>query len=156
MVLAVIGGGVVVLALALGLVDAHLGRQRAWDRPVWTLSRGYRAGVGFVRPLLLATGVFLIFYGSILAGVIVTVLLLAILAYLRWVRSARYRVVLLERRLTALRRLHGGSTDHEIRVRLVLEQHPEWGEDLAQQIAADNRDVTSLARVLARMEEGWG
>jgi hypothetical protein len=155
MILTVVGGGVVLLALALGLVDVHLGRQRTWNRPAWTLSRGYRAGVGIVRPLLLATGVILVFSGSVVAGVIVVVLLLAIWGRLRWVRSARYRVAMLGRRLDSLRRMHDGSTDHELLVRLVLERHPEWGEDLARQIASDNPDVGSLARVLARMEEGW-
>jgi hypothetical protein len=155
MVLAVIGGGIVVLALVSGLVDAHLGRQPAWDRPTWTLSRGYRAVVAVVRPLLLATGVVLVLYDSPVAGAIVVALLLATWGRLRWVRSVRYRTAWLGRRLDALRRVHGGSTDHELLVRIVLERHPGWGEDLAQQIAADNPDVERLARALARMERGW-
>jgi len=155
MVFAVVGGGMVVLALALGLVDAHLARQRTWNRPAWTLSRGYRAGVAVARPLLLATGVGLIVYDSVLAGAIVAVVLLAIWGRLRQVRSVRYRAALLGRRLDALRRAHAGSTEHELRVRVVLELYPEWGADLAGQIVTDTTDVTSLARVLARMEEGW-
>ncbi len=155
MTVVAVGMGLVLAGLTLGLLDTHLRRAKAWDRPAWAMTAAYRSLSRAVPRVLLAAGVLVTFSGSVVAGGVLSAAILAIWGRWRWVRSARYRAWILRRRHEQLRGASAEMTEHELLRTLVLEQHPDWGVELADQIAADSPDVASLARVLVRMEKGW-
>ncbi len=152
-----LGVGVVLIlaGLVAWLYDAHLDRQRAWDRPAWSLRPLARGTFSATRRVLVVVGWISILQASRWAGVVAAVALTVAWSRIRWVRSARSTTRRLRAELDELRRRDPSCEEHELLGRLVLSRHPEWGPELVSQIVQDHPTPEGLARILTRMERGW-
>lgn len=150
----VVGFALVVAGLVTGLIEAHLSRLKAWDRPRWALGP-VRGVLPVVRWIALALGVAVLAGASPVAAAGVATVLAAGWARLRWVRSERYVARQLRTAVADLRRRDPDAREHELLGRAVLERHPEWGPELVEQMVRDHPRTPSLARMIARMERGW-
>lgn len=155
MTLLVSGYALIVAALFMGLVDAHVRRLRTWDRPRFTLTSAYEALWRPLRRILLGLGLLLVARASILLAAVTGLGLVVLWGWLRWARSSRYTLRSLERELALLESRSPSTSRREMMRELVLARHPEWGPELAEQIVADNSTLAQVALVIARMERGW-
>ena len=149
--------GVVLIVSGLvgWLYDAHLGRQRTWDRPGWSLRPIPRGIFAVTRRVAVVAGWLLILDTSPWAGAVVAAVLVGAWGRMRFVRSDRYTTRRLEVELAALRRREPSADEHELLARVVLAHHPQWGAELVAQIVRDHPTPAGVARVVARMERGW-
>jgi hypothetical protein len=145
----------VVVALGLGLFDAHLRRIKAWDRPAWTLWPCYRRAAPHLRRVLLLLGALFTWLASPKAAVGVAVGLAAAWGWRLRARSEGSLLRRARREIAELGRRHGGAADHEIHGRWLLGRHPEWGAELVDRIVRDHPSLPALVRLVARMERGW-
>jgi predicted secreted protein len=61
----------------------------------------------------------------------------------------------MRRRQSVLRAAYTGLSERDALRRVILERHPEWGEELVEQMMLDYGTTEELARVMTRMERGF-
>jgi hypothetical protein len=145
----------VIAALVMGLLEAHLRRIPAWDRPTWAWRGAGGTAWRILRRALLAVGLALLFVRSWIVGLAAGAILGAAWARMAWVRSVLHARRSLHRAIEESRHRHPGVDDHELCCRAVLERHPEWGPELVDRMVRDHPDLPTLARIVVRMERGW-
>jgi hypothetical protein len=148
------GCGFVFAGLLMILLDAHFDRQHAWDRPRFSLSAGYRRLFAPAARTVIVAGLALSSLASPVAGAGVGALLLGLLLWTRWVRSTGYMERRLRREMSDLRVRAPELEEQDLLRIVVLARHPGWGEELAQQIVAEQGSVRGVASVLVRMDRG--
>jgi hypothetical protein len=154
-VLLAVGSAIVVVGLFMGLIEAHVRRLEAWSRPRWALAPTSRRLFPYARRAVLASGVVVLFLGSIPVAVTVAAGLISIAWWMRWVRSPGYAERRLGSELARWRRDQPGVDDAELLGRILMARHPDWGEDLVARMIRDNPEPAALARIVTRMERGW-
>jgi hypothetical protein len=137
------------------LLGTHFRERRWFDRPDVARHRLFDPLLAAARWMLLAVGLVVLWRASPRAAGAAAALLLLLTCWRRTIRSVPVRRWLVRRRFEELRRARPGSPEREILERLVLERHPEWGEELVAQMVLDYRTPDELARVMARMERGF-
>jgi hypothetical protein len=138
------------------LLHEHYSTRKAWDRPAWArgaLGRNVARAAGWT---LLLAGAVLLAGRSPAAGLVTASIVAATIAWTRWVHSATYLARGLRREVERLRRERPGRSEEELLRDVVLARHPRWGEDLAGQIVAEQRDARRVAEMLVRMERSAG
>ena len=149
------GAGLCLVAFVVWLVATHF-RERPWfDRPDFARWRGFDPLASLLRWALFAAGIVALSAASGTAAAVATGLFLAGWGWRLVARSATLKRRAMRRALADLRAKHPGEPETELLVRLVLAAHPRWGEELVRQMALDNPDVDDMARVVARMEQGF-
>ncbi|HZN03179.1 MAG TPA: hypothetical protein VFD06_06285 [Candidatus Polarisedimenticolia bacterium] len=149
------GAGLCLLAFVVWLVTTHF-RERPWfDRPGFARWRGFDALASLLRWALFAAGLLALSAHSGAGAAVAVGLFLFGLGWRLAARSAALKRRAMRRALVELRSKHPGEPETELLVRLVLAAHPRWGEELVRQMALDNPDVDDMARVVARMEQGF-
>lgn len=142
-------------AFAVWLVATHF-RERAWfDRPGLARWRGFDALASLLRWALFAAGLLAL---SASSGTAAALALGGFLVGWGWrlaARSATLKRRAMRRALAELRSRHPGEPETELLVRLVLAAHPRWGEELVRQMVLDSPNLDDMARVVARMEQGF-
>ena len=142
-------------AFFVWLVATHL-RERAWfDRPGVARWRGFDALASLLRWGLFAAGLLALSARSGTAAAIALAVFLAGWGWRLVARSATLKRRAMRRALAELRLRHPGEPETELIVRLVLATHPRWGEELVRQMVLDFPDLDDMARVVARMEQGY-
>lgn len=142
-------------AFALWLVATHF-RERAWfDRPGFARWRGFDALASLLRWVLFAAGLMALSSWSATAAAAALGLFLIGWGWRLVARSATLKRRAMRRALVHLREKHPGEPETELLVRLVLATHPRWGEELVRQMVLDSPDLDEMARVVARMEQGF-
>ena len=149
------GGTLVVLALFLWLVRAHMRERRYFDRPDFARHRLFDPVVAVLAALALVAGLVLLWRRSALMAVAVAALLAAAAVARGLARGAGSRRRAFHRDLEAVRRGNPGMAGQDLLVRAILVRHPQWGEELATRMALDYPEPDDLARVVARMEMGF-
>ena len=151
---------VVGAALSLGaffawLVAMHW-RERPWfDRPGFARWRGFDALAALLRWALFGAGLLALWERSETAAAIALAVFLAGWGWRLAARSAALKRRAMRRALAELRLRHPGEPETELLVRLVLATHPRWGEELVRQMVLDFPNLDDMARVVARMEQGY-
>jgi hypothetical protein len=148
----VAGLGLVALALAMGLVEAHVRRLDAWDRPWWALTRSYVATAGLCRAAALSAGIVILAVSSPRVALACVLGLVALWGCLRWSRSDRRGARFLAWEVERRKRERPGLRDAEALREILLERHARWGEDLIDRILADHPDPDEARRMVVRME----
>jgi len=152
---ALAGALMIASALFAALLEAHYRGKKAWDRPRWTLTATYRA---LFRPawiLVLVAGLALLALASWIVATAVAAALAAFVAARRRSRSPSVLAGTLEARARSIASRRPDLPHADALVDALLERHPEWGRELAEQIVRDAGDAASVARIVTRMEEGW-
>lgn len=148
----VLGGLLVLSALAMTLFGIHIRSLRAWSRPRWTLSPLFAAFWPLASWSFLGAGLVALSRVSIGLAVAVAFLLATLAAYARVARSDFVARRLLGRQLlTAARGLAGMDLERALRRELAT-RHPEWEDHLIERMVSDHPAPDSLARIVIRME----
>jgi hypothetical protein len=149
------GAGLLAGAALLFAWWERIRRLATYDRPPITWQRWF-------RPAFVTGGGFAAAAGSVLLGLaaahplgaaLPAAALLVGYALHRVRSSGRVRAYALERRLARFAAARDGAEPSAVRLAFVLDVHPEWGHDLAAQIAADCAGDVALARWVARIEK---
>jgi hypothetical protein len=149
------GAALCLVAFAAWLVATHY-RERPWfDRPGFARWRGFDALASLLRWAVFAAGLLALSAHSAAAAALAIAVFLMGWGWRLVVRSAALKRRAMRRALAGLRRQHPGEPETELLVRLVLSTHPRWGEELVRQMVIDSPDVDEMARVVARMEQGF-
>ncbi len=152
----ILGGALlIVTGLFLGLLDAHLARRKAWDRPGWALHPAFRRLWRPARWVLLGAGLLTVGTESVMALVVAAVLLVTMGAWLAWVRSPGHALGRLRREMGALEARDPTTTRKELVLRVVSGWHPEWPAEVVQQMVEENPALEDVSRLVVRMEKGW-
>ena len=142
-------------AFIVWLVATHF-RERAWfDRPGFARWRGFDALASLLRWALFAAGLLALSESSGGAAAVALGVFLAGWGWRLAARSATLKRRAMRRELAELRSKHPGEPETELLVRLVLATHPRWGEELVRQMVLDTPNLDDMARVVARMEQGF-
>ena len=151
-----VGGTVLCLgAFAVWLIATHF-RERAWfDRPGFARWRGFDALAALLRWALFAAGLLTLSAHSRTAAALALGVFLIGWGWRLVARSTALKRRAMRRALADLRRRHPGEPETELIVRLVLATHPRWGEELVRQMVLDSPNLDDMARVVARMEQGF-
>jgi len=149
------GLALLLLGLLAWLAGEHVKALRFFDRPALARRRLFDPLLSLARWTLTLAGLVLVGLASRRALVAVVLALAPLWGYRRYIRSASFQRRLLRRDFESLRREHPEAADREIFCRLVYRRHPRWGVELIEMMVADNPDLDSLARVMARMERGF-
>jgi len=149
------GLALLLLGLLAWLLGAHLKALRFFDRPTLARSRLFDPLLGLLRWTLTLAGLALVGLASRRALVAVVLALALLWGYRSYIRSAAFQRRLLRRDFESLKREHPEAAEREIFCRLVYRRHPRWGVELIEMMVADNPDLESLARMMAKMEKGF-
>jgi hypothetical protein len=150
-----LGLALVVLALFLWLVGTHFREARWFDRPAFARRRFFDPFLAAALWASLVAGLAILWRAAPRAAIVTTALLLGLAGWRGIARSASLRARSLRRRQADLRAAHPGLSEEEALKQVVLEHHPEWGEELVAQMILDYRGADEMARVMTRMERGF-
>lgn len=152
---ALAGLALVGLSLFLWLLGQHLREGRWFDRPGFARHTLFDPLLALLRWSALVAGLALLWRAGPRAAIVVAVILLALAGWRELARSAAMRARTLRRRQSDLRAAHPGLSERDALRRAVLERHPEWGEELVEQMMLDYGTTDEMARVMTRMERGF-
>lgn len=143
------------LALFLWLLGQHFREGRWFDRPSLARHRLFDPLLMVVGWSALAAGLALLWRAAPPAAVVTAMILLGLSGWRQAARSAVMRARSMRRRQSLLRATHPGLSERDALRRVVLERHPEWGEELVEQMILDYDTTEEMARVMTRMERGF-
>lgn len=146
------GSFLIVCALSLRLLHAHLRRQKAWDRPAFARSRAYATLRPAASWLLLSCGLLCIALFSLPALLSATAGLAALALYLRRVRSPEHALQRIERDRAGLAGKFPHAAEAELTARVLRSWHPEWPVEIVERVVQDHPALQDLARMVVRME----
>jgi len=152
----VIGGfALVTLALFAWLVRAHMRERRFFDRPDIARHRLFDPALAALGGLLLIAGLVVLWRRAPVAAGATVAAMVAVAIWIKVARGAWFGRRAFRRDLEAARRDNPALPRRDLLVRAILARHPQWGDELAAQMALDYPEVDDLARVVARMEQGF-
>jgi hypothetical protein len=152
---ALAGPALVGLSLFLWLLGQHYREGRWFDRPAISRQPLFDPLLSVGRWSALVAGLALLWRAAPRAAIVMAVLLLGLAGWRELARSAFMRARWLRRRQSDLRAEHPGLSERDALRRVVLERHPEWGEELIEQMMLDYGTTEEMARVMTRMERGF-
>jgi len=143
------------LSLFLWLLGRHFREGRWFDRPRVARHRLFDPLLAAVGWSALAAGLALLWRAAPPAAIVMAALLLGLAGWRQVAQSAVMRARSMRRRQSVLRAAHPGLSERDALRRVVLERHPEWGEELIEQMLLDYDTTEEMARVMTRMERGF-
>jgi hypothetical protein len=153
--LALAGLTLVGLSLFFWLVGQHFREGHWFDRPGVARHPLFDPLLAVARWAALAAGLALLWRASPPAAAVTAMLLLGLAGWRLVARSAKMRARSLGRRQSDLRAARPGLSQRDALRQAVLERHPEWGEELVDQMMLDYGTTDDMARVMTRMERGF-
>jgi hypothetical protein len=84
-----------------------------------------------------------------------TVGLVLLWGYCRVIRSVPFQARLLKHDFEILRRQRPALPEDRLLYELACRRHPQWGEELIEQMVRDYPTIEEFADVVARMERGF-
>ena len=144
----------VVFSLLMGLWMQHVRERPVYKRPVFLIRPGFRLMWIPARAFLFLAGGLLLVRASPPAAALLALLLAAAWSWKRYVGSRGHRRRMFRRAFDRERARDPSTADELILRRLLASLHPRWGEDLIEQIVADNPTPEGVADMVVRMERG--
>jgi hypothetical protein len=149
--------GVALLAAGLlgFLATLHFRGLRYFDRPALARHPAFDRSLAAVPWILIPAGLALLARASATAGMAAAGTLAIAWAWRRFVRSLAFQSWLMRRDYEALRRGRPGAAAGDLLRLLLMRRHPEWGEELIDQMARDYPTIMEMSVMTARMERGF-
>src|SRR5437867_10927106 len=132
-----LGLALVGLALFLWLLGQHFREGRWFDRPGVARHRLFDPLLAVLRWAALAAGLALLWRAAPPAALVTAGLLLGLAGWRQAARSATMHARSSRRRQSDLRAAHPGLPERDALRQVVLERHPEWGEELVDQMRSE-------------------
>ncbi len=150
-----IGFGLLAAGLLAAIAGVQMKSRRYFDRPALARNRRFDPLLSGVTWVLVLGGLALIGRASSVTALIVTLVLVLLWGYRRFIRSVRFQAWLLRKDYEDLRRRRPGLPESEILFELAIRRNPRWGEELIAQMVLDYPRFDDLAPMIAKMERGF-
>jgi len=143
------------LGLFAMLLSAHFKDLRYFDRPSAARNPYFDPSLDFLKWILLAAGLLLLWRASRSASYVAAAALLALWAYRRIVKSGFMQGRLLRREFATLRSERPGMSEDAILFELAFRRHSRWGQELIEQMVKDYPTLEEFSKMMVRMERGF-
>jgi hypothetical protein len=150
-----LGVALVLLGLLAALAATHFKALRYFDRPPLARNRFFDPALGTLKWILLAAGLLLLGSASRTVTIATAAAIAFLWGYRRLIRSVPFQARLLKSDFENLRRRRPALPEDRILYELACRRHPQWGEELIEQMVRDYPTIEEFARVVARMERGF-
>ncbi len=148
------GFACIALFLLMGLYRAHARELPVYRRPAIFIHSRFRIVWSLVRAALFVAGWALAWRASRwMAGASALVVGVA-WGWRSYLQGARHRRRMVRRAFEAEKARDPAASEVQILRRVLYAMHPRWGEELIEQIAADNPTPEAVADMVVRMERG--
>jgi hypothetical protein len=154
-VILAVGAVSLVAGLLAWLVRAHYAGRRYFDRPALARNRLFDPLILLLQWTFLLGGMFLLGRSSWIVALSAAAGLIVLWGYRRAIRSAAFQRRLLRREFEALRTDRPDLPERALLHQIVMRRHPQWGEELIEQMVLDYPTIEDLARMICRMERGF-
>ena len=144
----------VAVSLLMGLWMQHVRGRPVYERPAFLIRPGFRLIWIPARVVLFLAGALLLVRTSLPAAALLALFLTAAWSWRRTVGSRSHRRRMFRRAFERERARDPAATDEMILQRLIASLHGGWGEELIEQIVADNPTPEGVADMVFRMEAG--
>ncbi|HEV8335024.1 MAG TPA: hypothetical protein VGR67_01230 [Candidatus Polarisedimenticolia bacterium] len=149
-----IGLGALALSLLMGLWMQGVRERPVYDRPPFLLRPATRLLWDPIRWSLFAAGGILLAKASAVAAAAIGLILFGLWSWKRYLASARHRRRMIREAFARERKRDPSASDEQILGRILHAMHGSWGEELIDQIVADNPTPEAVAEMVLRMERG--
>jgi hypothetical protein len=154
MALGLLGFAAVFLSLLMGLWMEHVRERPVYERPAIMIRSLFSVAWGPARWLLLAAGLILLSRASLAMAASLAALLILLRAWKGYLGSRRHRHRMIRAAFEKERTRDPAASDRQILQRILHSLHARWGEELIEQIVADNPTPEGVADMVVRMERG--
>jgi hypothetical protein len=151
---ALLGCAAVAVSLLMGLWVQHIRERPVYQRPSLLIHPSFWRIWLPARWLLFAGGMILLGRFSLLSAAALAALLLALLSWKRYLAGRRHRTRMIRRAFERERERDSSASDAQILQRILRSLHGRWGDELIEQIVADNPTPEGVAAMVIRMERG--
>jgi hypothetical protein len=151
--------GILGLALVIGYLLQGLWLEHVREKPVYErprlLSRPrFWMGYTFVRAALFLLGWGLLIRVSLPGALVLASILACAWMWKRTVQGRPHRHRMIRRAFEREKARDPAASDVQVLSRILHALHPRWGEELIEQIAADNPTPEGVADMVIRIERG--
>jgi hypothetical protein len=150
-----LGLALVLFGLLAALAATHFKGLRYFDRPALGRNPFFDPALGALMWIFLATGLLVIGVASRPVLIAATAALVILWGYRRVIRSVPFQARLLKSDFEALRRQQPALPEDRVLYELACRRHPQWGEELIEQMVRDYPTIDAFAPMVARMERGF-
>ena len=140
--------------LLLGLWWENVRERPVYDRPPILIHPSFRASFQAVRALLFLGGWFFAGRAFPRSAALLAAILLGAAAWKRYLRGRFHRRRMFRRAFEREKGRDPAATDRQILQRILYSLHPRWGEELIEQMVADQPNPDAVADMVVRMERG--
>jgi len=146
--------GLVLIAsfLTLGLWLEHVREKPVYQRPALLSRPRFRVGYRALRSALFLAGWGLLLDASPRTALVLAFVLAGAWAWKLVLKGRAHRQRMIRRAFERERSRDPAASDVQILRRILHSLHPRWGEELIEQIAADNPTPEAVADMVVRME----
>ncbi len=148
------GFALITLFLLMGLYRAHARELPVYRRPAFFIHPRFRILWSLVRVVLFVSGWTLAWRSSPKMAGAAALLVSAAWGWRSYLQGARHRRQMVRRAFDAERARDPAASEVQALRRVLHAMHPRWGEELIEQIAADNPTPEAVADMVVRMERG--
>ena len=152
--LGILGAAGVAVSLFMGLWVQHLRERPVYERPSIMIRPWFRWIWTPARWTLFAAGFLVLSRASLVTAGSVALTLLLLGSWKRYLGSRHQRRRMIRRSFEGERARDPSASDAQILQRILHSLHSRWGEELIEQIVADNPTPEAVADMVVRMERG--
>jgi len=148
------GFACIALFLLMGLYRAHARELPVYRRPAFFIHPSFRILWTLVRASLFVAGWMLAWRASPRMAGAAALLVSAAWGWRSYLQGTHHRRQMVRRAFDAERARDPAASEAQALRRVLHAMHPRWGEELIEQIAADNPTPEAVADMVVRMERG--
>jgi hypothetical protein len=152
--LGLLGLALVAGYLMLGLWLEHVREKPVYERPRVLSRPRFWIGYSALRAALFLAGWGLLLRDSLRSAAVLALILAGAWTWKRIVRGRPHRQRMIRRAFEREKSRDPAASDVQILSRILHALHPRWGEELIEQIAADNPTPEGVADMVIRIERG--
>jgi hypothetical protein len=144
----------VAVSLLMGLWVQHVRERPVYERPSFMIHPSFWRIWVPARWSLFAGGFILLARASVPATSALALTLVALGSWKRYLASRRHRRRMIRRAFEKERARDPSASDAQILQRILRSLHGRWGDELIDQIVADDPTPEGVAAMVVRMERG--
>jgi hypothetical protein len=149
-----LGLALVIGYLLLGLWLEHVREKPVYERPRLLSRPRFLMGYSILRAALFLLGWGLLLRVSLPCALVLASILAGAWMWKRTVQGRPHRHRMIRRAFEREKARDPAASDVQVLSRILHALHPRWGEELIEQIAADNPTPEGVADMVIRIERG--